>query len=106
MRRPRAFSFFTQSLVDITGEIFDGAWSNVGKAMVQGSITGTGAVSCTIPVYGSNDNVHWNLVGTITLTDDDADSDVLGIDYPWMYLRADAVDVTGTAAIATAVLAV
>lgn len=107
MNRPMAHSFFTKELAaTVTGIVYEGPWNNVGKAMVQGSVSGTGAVAATIIVYGSNDGVNWNVIGTITLTDTTSDSDVQGIDYPWMYVRADLTAISGTDAIATAVMAV
>jgi hypothetical protein len=107
MNRPRAFSFFTKKdTATVTGEVFDGAWSNVGKAMVQAVVNGTGAVTATIPVYGSNNGIDWQLIGTIALSDTTSDSDVQAIDYPWMFIRVDLTAISGTGAEATAVMAI
>ncbi len=107
MNKPRAFSFFAkEAAATVTGEIFSGQWSNVGKAMVQAVVSGTGAVTATVPVYGSNDGENWHTIGTIALNDADVDSDILGIDYPWMFIRVDLTAITGTDAVASATMAV
>lgn len=107
MNKPRAFSFFTKQIAaTVTGKVFSGQWSNVGKAMVQAVVNGTGAVTATVPVYGSNNGEDWQLIGTISLNDTTSDSDVQAIDYPWMFIRVDLTAVTGTGAEVTAIMAV
>jgi hypothetical protein len=104
MESVRVTDLLEAATEDGEGAVWQGTWNANRRARVQGVVTGTGAVTATIAVQGSNDGVHWELIGTLTLTADDADSDSLGIDYPWYALRADLTNLTGVDAKASALL--
>lgn len=106
MRAITVFEFFNKAVGATTGKVFSGLWGLAGKAMVTAYVTGTGAVAANVAVYGSNDFVYWHLLGTIALTDTDEDSDILAIDYPWKYIRADTDLPTGTGAAVTAQMSI
>lgn len=66
----------------------------------QGIVTGTGAVTATIDVYGSNDgsNAIETKLGTITLSGSDAVSDGFVDVAPWKYHKGVVSNLTGTGA--------
>jgi hypothetical protein len=104
MQTVKVVELINKATAQVTGETWDGPWNENRRAMVQAVVDGDGAVESTFNIEGSNDNVHWELIGTITLTDNNSDSDSLGIDYPWAYVRADLTAITGTDAVASALL--
>lgn len=64
-------------------------------------VQGTGAVTATVNIHGSNDGVFWNstAIGTITLSGTTSHADgfaVLGA--PYKYVRAVLSNLTGTGA--------
>lgn len=66
------------------------------------SVTGTGTVSATVIVYGSNDGQNWNDLGTITLSGSNSAMDGFPSIAPWEYVKADLTTITGTNAIVNA----
>jgi hypothetical protein len=64
----------------------------------QGIINGTGAITATIIIDCSNDNVNWNVtpLGTITLSGTTAVADGFTTTAPWKYVRARITAVSGT----------
>ncbi|MDN7179097.1 hypothetical protein M0D69_13950 [Caballeronia sp. SEWSISQ10-4 2] len=66
------------------------------RRAVQGSVTGSGLVTATIAIEGSNDGANALLLGTIMLNGATPQSDGLLIDAPWAYVRARVVSVSGT----------
>lgn len=76
----------------------DSPWS-----FFQGTVVGSGAVTATIDIEGSNDGVYWakTPLGTITLTAADSDSDGFTYVGPAKYIRANVTAVTGTGATVT-----
>lgn len=66
----------------------------------QAVVTGTGAVTATVNVYGSNDGVNFNTtaLGTITLSGTTSAADGFTSVAPWKYIRAVLTNLTGTGA--------
>lgn len=72
----------------------------------QANVTGTGAVSATVPVYVSHDNANWLLLGTITLSGTTAAADGFTSAGRWAYIRADVAAIAGTGAAVTVLMGV
>jgi hypothetical protein len=70
----------------------------------QATVTGTGAVSATVIVEGSNDNVGWLEIGTITLSGTGSASDGFASNAPWAFVRARCSSISGTGAQAVATM--
>lgn len=68
----------------------------------QGTVSGTGAVTATIVVEGSNDGTNWvaTALGTITLSGTTSATDGFTTTAPWKYVRARVTAITGTGATA------
>ncbi|MEO8391216.1 hypothetical protein [Polaromonas sp.] len=82
-----------------TGTPYEGPWNEARRGMVQAVITGSGAVTATVTVQGSNDGVNWSTIGAaLSLTGNDADTKTQAVDYPWAYIRAVSSALTGTGA--------
>lgn len=70
----------------------------------QAIVTGTGAVTATVIIEGSNDsqateaNVQWVTLGTITLSGTTTDTDGFGSVLPWLLTRARLTAISGTGA--------
>lgn len=66
----------------------------------QATVTGTGAVTATVAIQGSNDNINWSktALATLTLNDTTSDSDGATVISPVKYVRAVVTNVTGTGA--------
>jgi len=69
----------------------------------QANVVGTGAVSATVIIDASNDNVYWcaTPLGTITLSGTTSHSDGFTTTAPWKYVRARVTAVSGTGATVT-----
>ena len=71
---------------------------------ISAKVSGTGAVSATVKIYGSNQNTNSGgvLLMTISLsgTTSDSDGDVIKTSYPFLY--ADLTAISGTGAAVTA----
>ena len=74
----------------------------------QASVNGTGAVTATVAIQGSNDNVNWaaTALGTITLSATTTASDGFTTTAPWKWVRAVVSNVTGTGAVVTVLMGV
>lgn len=70
------------------------------------SVDGSGAVSATVIIYGSNDGMKWRDLGTITLSGTNSDSDGFPSVAPWAWVRADVTAIGGTDANAHAYMGV
>jgi hypothetical protein len=86
------------------GPVYEGPWNENRRARVQAAVDGDGAVTATVNIEGSNDGQHWELIGALSLSGTTTDSDSLGVDYPWSYVRADLDAVTGTDAVVSALM--
>jgi hypothetical protein len=106
MESVKVHDLLGSAVAAITGAPYEGTWNANRRVMVQGVVDGDGAVTATILVQGSNNGQNWETIGTITLDDDDTDSGTVAVDYPWAYLRADLTAITGTDAVAQALLSI
>lgn len=66
------------------------------RRSIQASVGGSGAVSATVRIWGSNDPLIGLLLGTITLSGTNADGDGFGSDVPWDYLWPEVTALSGT----------
>jgi predicted choloylglycine hydrolase len=73
----------------------DSAWSTY-----QAVVSGTGAITATVNIFGSNDGVNFTTtaIGTITLTGTTVANDGFATVAPWKYVRAVLSNLTGTGA--------
>lgn len=74
------------------------------RRTVQASLSGTGAVSATVIVQVSNDNVLFLDLGTIAVSGTTTASAGLAMDAAWRYMRVDLSAISGTSAQATVTL--
>jgi hypothetical protein len=82
----------------ITGSSVSTPSAGNGKHTFQGVVDGTGAVTATIIVEGSVDNINWVTLGTITLSGTTSANDGF-TSTAWPYVRARVPTVlTGTGA--------
>ena len=72
--------------------------SKVDITLIQLSVFGTGAVSATTQVFGSNDEIAWVDLGSITATGTNSGTVSDSIDVPFRMLRADITAISGTGA--------
>lgn len=68
----------------------------------QATVSGTGAVSATVVIEGSNDGTNFLTLGTITLTGTTSASDGFASTAPWQYVRARLTAISGTGAAVSA----
>lgn len=69
----------------------------------QAILTGTGAVTATVSIQGSNDSFNWGKTPLVTfsLTGTNTDNDVLTYTGPCKYVRANVTAITGVGASVT-----
>jgi hypothetical protein len=67
-----------------------------GIAVIQLTVVGTGAVAATTQVYGSNDELGWVDLGSISASGTGNASISDTIEAPWRLIRADISGLTGT----------
>lgn len=67
----------------------------------QATVVGTGTVSATVKIEGSNDMAAWLTLGTITISGTDAASDGFPSETAWTHVRANLTAIGGTGAQAT-----
>jgi len=75
-------------------------------ASYQAIVTGTGSVSATVLIQGSNEDAtrdgvksNWVLLGTITLTGTTVASDGLTTMAPWKYVRANVTAISASSVV-------
>ncbi|TXG77634.1 hypothetical protein E6Q11_02575 [Candidatus Dojkabacteria bacterium] len=83
-----------------------GAGSAAGKAQngmktFQATVTGTGAVTATVLVEVSNNNVDFITLGTITLSGTTSSTDGFASEAPWAWYRGNVSAISGTGAAVT-----
>lgn len=78
----------------------DGLYKDSPNATYQAVVSGTGAVTATVVIDVSNDNINWldTVMGTITLSGTTSDSDGFTTNAPWKYVRARVTAISGTGA--------
>lgn len=98
-------TIFTKKLLDavlVTGAGI-GFDCNEAKRTFQAFVDGTGAVTATVQVEVSNDNIHWceTEAGEIELAGTSTSSDGFTIDAPWRFARGNVTAISGTGAAVT-----
>lgn len=85
------------AITTVTG---DGVPKAAPKSTFQATVTGTGALTATVVIEGSNDRTNWvaTPLGTISLSGNDSVTDGFANDAPWKYVRARISALTGTGA--------
>jgi hypothetical protein len=98
MTPAKVTTIFSNDGADATGTgVQMPPYRDSGRAIAVASIDGSGAIASSVSVQGSVDNVHWVTIGSaLALSASTTDSDVLGIDYPWPFLRAVSASGSGT----------
>ena len=105
MNTVRSITLLPAGTTAATGPVFDGPWNEARRGMVQAVITGTGAVSATVTLQGSNNGVNWTTVGSaMSLSGTTSDTKTQAVDYPWAQLRAVSSTLSGTGATVSAYL--
>lgn len=90
-----------------TGAAYSGTWNDARKGLVQAIITGTGALTATVTVQGSNNGVNWSTIGSaLSLSGTTTDTKTQAIDSPWAFVRAVSASLTGTGAAVSAYLSI
>ncbi len=107
----RTFTFgATYATSTITNQSSNGLYKESPWSTFQATITGTGAVSATINIYGSNDDAtyagiasNWTktALGTISLSGTTTTSDGFAYVGPWKYVQAVVSSISGTGATVT-----
>ena len=87
--------------VTITGAGASSALAQRGAKSFQATVAGTGAVTATVKIQATNDQVSWLDIGTITLSGTTTASDGFASDAPWGYYRANVTAISGTSAAVT-----
>lgn len=74
----------------------------------QATVTGTGSVTATVAIEGSNDDTHWSstALATITLSGTTTKTDGATVISPVKYVRANITNITGTGATVEVTMAV
>ena len=97
----------TAAVTGASADYFYGAGSTYGNAnkALQATVTGTGAVTATVAIQVSMDNVNWLTAGTITLSGTTSASDGFVLSAaPWQYIRSNVTALTGTGASVTVLM--
>ena len=68
------------------------------KRTYQAYVSGTGAVSATVDIEVSNNNLDFLVLGTMTMSGTTRATDGFVADAPWAFARANVRDVSGTGA--------
>lgn len=84
-----------------TARTGDADFANDRSAMrtYQATVAGTGAVTSTVIIEGSNDGVSFLPIGTITLSGTTLASDGFVSPAPWAFTRARMTAISGTSAL-------
>ncbi len=77
-----------------------GMYKDAPQSAFQATVQGTGAVTATVVIEASLDNLFWiaTPLGTITLSGTTSASDGFTTDAPWKYVRARITAISGTGA--------
>ncbi len=97
-----------QKLLGINGSLVTVTGSPVrlgSKRSYQGTATGTGAVTATIIVEGSNDGITYETIMTFTLSDTTIAHAAAQADSNWFWTRARVTAITGTGCVAQVTVA-
>ena len=70
----------------------------------QATVLGSGAQTATVIVEGSNENINFLTLGTITLSGTTTASDGFASEAAWVFVRARLTAISGTGATVTVVM--
>lgn len=86
----------------------DGRYKDSPYTSFQATVVGSGAVTATVAIDGSNDGVYWcsTVLGTITLSGTTSASDGFVTIAPWKFVRARVTAISGTSATVTVLMGV
>jgi len=73
-------------------------------ATIQGTVTGTGAVSSTVVIEVSNDGTAWLTLGTLTLSGTTSATNGLALNAHWVYIRGNVTAISGTSAVVNVIM--
>lgn len=105
MNTVRSITLLSPATAAATGAAYDGPWNEARRGMVQAVITGTGALTATVTLQGSNNGVNWTTVGSaMSLSGTTSDTKTQAVDYPWAQIRAVSSSLVGTGATVSAYL--
>lgn len=93
--RAEVAALLSGAMAQVTGEVVTVSRGRLSRVF-QAIVTGTGAVAATVIIEGCIDAVHFKTLATITLTDNDVDSDEFVSDGPWPFVRARLTAISGT----------
>lgn len=69
-----------------------------GAKSFQATVLGSGAVTAEVDIEVSNDDEHWMVLGTISLSGTAVDTDGFASSAAWAFHRANLTAITGTGA--------
>jgi len=69
-----------------------------GRKTYQASVDGTGAVTASVNIEGSNDGTHFDVIGTISISGTTNASDSFTSEDQYMFVRANPTAISGTSA--------
>ena len=96
MNTVKTVHLLEKAAATVVGAVFSGPVGESRNVTFQASIDGTGSVSATIEIQGSNDGAHWILLATITLSGTDTDTDGFPSSASWAMHRAELTAIAGT----------
>ena len=88
------------ALTTTTTSTGNGTYKNSSWTSFQANVVGTGAVTATVVIDCSNDNLYWctTPLATITLSGTTSSADGFTTTAPWKYVRARVTAISGTGA--------
>lgn len=89
-----------------TSDAFDAQARTLEARTYQASVKGTGAVTATVVIEGSNDGEFFLEIATITLSGTTSDSDGFVSQAAWGFVRARLTAISGTGAAVTVTMGV
>lgn len=72
----------------------------------QAILTGTGAISATVLIEVSNDEIHWVTMATFSMSGTTTVTEGFSSDAPWAFVRAKLTAITGTGAAVSVIMGV
>ena len=99
----KIISILPATLTTVTGGSVPIKEENTREMSIQATVVGTGAVTASIVIEVSNDNLGWvsNAVSNINLSGTSVASQGFLLKAPWAYIRARVTGITGTGASVT-----
>jgi len=99
----KIISILPATLTTVTGGSVPIKEENTREMSIQATVVGTGALTASIVIEVSNDNLGWvsNAVSNINLSGISVVSQGFLLKAPWAYIRARVTGITGTGASVT-----